>query len=32
MILLWLLTGVKVTEQQKEQLNIARNDFHDEWN
>jgi len=26
------LTGVKVTEQEKEKLNIARNDFHGEWN
>jgi len=26
------LTGVKVTEQEKEKLNIVRNDFHGEWN
>ena len=26
------LTGVKVTEQEKEKLNILRNDFHGEWN
>lgn len=26
------LTGIKVTEQEKEKLNIARNDFHGEWN
>ena len=26
------LTGVKVTEQEKEKLNILRNDFHGDWN
>ncbi|NEW85123.1 MAG: ISAzo13 family transposase [Mariniphaga sp.] len=26
------LTGIKVTEQEKQKLNIARNDFHGEWN
>lgn len=26
------LTGIKVTEQEKEKLNIVRNDFHGEWN
>jgi hypothetical protein len=26
------LTGIKVTEQEKEKLNITRNDFHGEWN
>ena len=26
------LTGVKVTEQEKEKLNILRNDFHGNWN
>jgi len=26
------LTGIKVTEQEKEKLNIIRNDFHGEWN
>jgi hypothetical protein len=26
------LTGIKVTEQEKEKLNILRNDFHGEWN
>jgi hypothetical protein len=26
------LTGIKVTEQEKENLNIVRNDFHGEWN
>jgi hypothetical protein len=26
------LTGVKVTEKEKEKLNIVRNDFHGEWN
>ena len=26
------LTGVKVTEQEKEKLNIVKNDFHGEWN
>lgn len=25
-------TGIKVTEQEKEKLNIVRNDFHGEWN
>lgn len=26
------LTGLKVTEEEKEKLNIARNNFHGEWN
>jgi len=26
------LTGIKVTEQEKEKLNILRNDFHGDWN
>ena len=26
------LTGIKVTEQEKEKLNIVRNNFHGEWN
>jgi len=26
------LTGIKVTEQEKQKLNIVRNDFHGEWN
>ena len=26
------LKGIKVTEQEKEKLNIARNNFHGEWN
>lgn len=26
------ITGVKVTEEEKEKLNIARNNFHGEWN
>jgi len=26
------LTGIKVTEQEKENLNIVRDDFHGEWN
>lgn len=26
------LTGIKITEQEKEKLNIKRNDFHGEWN
>lgn len=26
------LTGIKVTEEEKEKLNIVRNDFHGEWN
>lgn len=26
------LKGIKVTEQEKEKLNIVRNDFHGEWN
>lgn len=26
------VTGVKVTEQEKQNLNIRRNDFHGEWN
>ena len=26
------LTGIKVTEQEKQKLNIERNDFHGEWN
>jgi len=25
-------TGLKVTEEEKEKLNIVRNDFHGEWN
>ena len=26
------ITGLKVTEEEKEKLNIVRNDFHGEWN
>jgi len=26
------LTGLKVTEEEKEKLNIVRNNFHGEWN
>ena len=26
------LTGIKVTEQEKQKINIVRNDFHGEWN
>jgi len=26
------LTGIKITEEQKQKLNIVRNDFHGEWN
>jgi len=26
------LTGIKVTEQEKQKINIIRNDFHGEWN
>jgi 1-aminocyclopropane-1-carboxylate deaminase/D-cysteine desulfhydrase-like pyridoxal-dependent ACC family enzyme len=26
------LLGIKVTEQEKEKLNIVRNNFHGEWN
>ena len=26
------LTGIKVTEQEKQKINIERNDFHGEWN
>ncbi len=26
------LTGIKVTEQEKEKINIVRNNFHGEWN
>ena len=26
------LTGIKVTEQEKQKLNIVRNNFHGEWN
>lgn len=25
-------TGIKVTEEEKNKLNIQRNDFHGEWN